>query len=59
MVDQDQNSNPVAEGHKSLWDQGIKIRQEVLGQQHVAQSLGNATPFSSAMQEYATEVGWG
>jgi 4-carboxymuconolactone decarboxylase len=59
MVDQDQKSNAVTEGHQAFWDQGIKIRQEVLGPQHVAQSLSNATPFSKAMQEYATEVGWG
>ncbi|RVX68315.1 hypothetical protein B0A52_07318 [Exophiala mesophila] len=37
------SSNKVAEAHKTLWDQGIEIRKQVVGPEH----------------ELVTEVGWG
>jgi 4-carboxymuconolactone decarboxylase len=59
MEGQDNKPTKVADAHQILWDQGLTIRREVVGQQHVERSLSNATSFSMPMQEYATEIGWG
>jgi 4-carboxymuconolactone decarboxylase len=59
MASPDPKTDKTTDAHQTLWDQGIKIRQEVVGPQHVERSLANSTPFSKSMQEYATEVGWG
>ena len=44
---------------KALFDEGIKVRSDVTGSEHVARSWNNAPDFSRPMQELATEVGWG
>ncbi|KAK5193119.1 hypothetical protein LTR99_001775 [Exophiala xenobiotica] len=50
----------VAEAHKTLYDQGIPIRTDVTGPQHVQRSLqNNSSDFARPMQELATEWGWG
>lgn len=57
MASQD---DKVAEAHKTLYDQGLKIRSEVTGVEHVQRSLQNgSSDFARPMQELATEVGWG
>ncbi|EXJ79917.1 4-carboxymuconolactone decarboxylase [Capronia epimyces CBS 606.96] len=50
----------VAEAHKTLYDQGLAVRTDVTGADHVHRSLQNgSSDFARPMQELATEVGWG
>ena len=42
-----------------LYDKGMKIRREVLGDAHVDRSLANADEFSAVIQDYVTRIGWG
>lgn len=54
------NNDKVAEAHKTLYEQGIQVRTEVTGAEHVQRSLQNgSSDFARPMQELATEVGWG
>ncbi|KIV91185.1 4-carboxymuconolactone decarboxylase [Exophiala mesophila] len=53
------SSDKVAEAHKTLWDQGIEIRKQVVGPEHVSRSVDNMSDFSRPLQELVTEVGWG
>ncbi|RMD42516.1 hypothetical protein DV735_g2630, partial [Chaetothyriales sp. CBS 134920] len=53
----DQN---VQEAHRILFEHGLKIRREVVGNEYVDKSLKNgASDFAKPMQEMTTEVGWG
>ena len=50
----------VADAHKTLYEEGLKIRNQVAGAEHVQRSLQNgSSDFARPMQELATEVGWG
>lgn len=42
-------------------ERGMKLRREVLGDEHVGRSLARATvdPFLRPVQDMATEFGWG
>jgi 4-carboxymuconolactone decarboxylase len=40
-------------------EDGLRLRQEVLGGEHVRRSLEQASAFSRPMQELATEYCWG
>lgn len=40
-------------------DVGLQTRREVLGDEHVDRSLGQATEFARPMQELVTEYCWG
>jgi len=42
-----------------LFDQGLQIRKEWLGNAYVEKSIQGADEFALAMQEFATEVAWG
>ena len=42
-----------------LYENGLKVRKEVLGEEFVNRSLASATEFTSAMQELSTEYCWG
>ena len=54
------SDDQVAAAHKTLYDQGIPIRTDVTGPQHVQRSLqNNSSDFARPMQELATEWGWG
>jgi 4-carboxymuconolactone decarboxylase len=44
---------------KALFDKGLKIRREVVGDAYVDASLKNADDFSMPMQELVTEFCWG
>ena len=44
---------------ESLYEEGLRVRREVLGREHVDRSLANATDFTMAMQELTTEYCWG
>ncbi len=41
------------------FDEGMKVRREVLGPEHVERSLARATEFGRPMQELVTEYCWG
>lgn len=45
--------------NQKLFDKGLKVRMEVLGEAYVAASLKNADPFSLPMQELVTQYCWG
>lgn len=42
-----------------LFEKGLAVRKEVLGKEYVEKSIKGADDFALAMQEYATESGWG
>ena len=42
-----------------LFEKGLVVRKEVLGEKYVEESLGGADDFALAMQEFATETAWG
>lgn len=44
---------------KDLYEQGLKIRREVVGDAYVDQALNNADAFSMPMQELVTKYCWG
>src|SRR5262245_17712214 len=44
---------------ESTFDKGRKLREEVLGKEHVENSFKNTDEFSRPMQDLTTEVGWG
>lgn len=41
------------------YERGLQLRREVLGEDHVARSLENATPFAEPIQKLVTEYCWG
>ncbi|HET7137936.1 MAG TPA: carboxymuconolactone decarboxylase family protein [Gaiellaceae bacterium] len=43
----------------SHYDEGRRVRAEVLGEEHVERSLANATEFNRPIQELVTEYCWG
>lgn len=45
--------------NKELFDKGMKIRREVVGDVYVDASLKNADDFSLPMQELVTQYCWG
>ena len=42
-----------------LYERGLAVRRQVLGNNYVDTSLKNATPFSTDFQDFTTEVAWG
>jgi 4-carboxymuconolactone decarboxylase len=43
----------------ALWDKGLAIRREVLGDAHVDRSLAAVDDFNMPLQEYVTRYAWG
>ncbi len=41
------------------YEEGLKVRREVLGDEHVDRALENATEFTQPFQEYITRAAWG
>jgi 4-carboxymuconolactone decarboxylase len=41
------------------YEQGMKVRREVLGDAHVDRSLSRLTPFNEPFQEFITKYAWG
>ncbi len=41
------------------YDKGLITRKQVMGEDFVAQALGNATPFTQPIQEHITSKAWG
>lgn len=45
--------------NEKLFEQGLKVRREVLGAEYVDASLKNADEFTQPMQELVTQYCWG
>jgi 4-carboxymuconolactone decarboxylase len=45
--------------HKETFDEGMRVRREVLGAEHVDKSLAAVSDFSRPIQELVTEYCWG
>lgn len=43
----------------SLYERGLRVRREVLGNEHVERSLARATELDADFQRFVTEVAWG
>ncbi len=43
----------------STYDDGLKVRREVLGDAHVDRATGNATEFTTDFQDLITRYAWG
>ncbi|CAN5661475.1 4-carboxymuconolactone decarboxylase [soil metagenome] len=41
------------------YDEGMKVRRKVLGDEHVDRSLANQTAFDAGFQRFITETAWG
>jgi 4-carboxymuconolactone decarboxylase len=39
-------------------DEGMRVRREVLGDEHVDRALEQATPFTQPWQDFITETAW-
>lgn len=44
---------------KSLFDKGLKVRKEVLGEDYVNKSIAGADEFTRTMAEWSTAYCWG
>lgn len=44
---------------ESLFDRGLKVRKEVLGEDYVNRSIAGADEFTRTMAEWSTEYCWG
>lgn len=54
------SSDTVEAAHKTLFDEGLKIRYEVAGKTYVDKALANgSSDFARPMQELVTEACWG
>ncbi|GHF20715.1 4-carboxymuconolactone decarboxylase [Amycolatopsis deserti] len=42
-----------------LYDAGMRVRREVLGDAHVDRATANATEFTQKFQDYITRAAWG
>ena len=43
----------------SVYDDGMAVRREVLGDEYVDRALGRATPFTADLQDLITRYAWG
>ncbi|HTK11021.1 MAG TPA: 4-carboxymuconolactone decarboxylase [Ktedonobacteraceae bacterium] len=44
---------------ESRYDMGMKVRKEVLGNEHVERAQANVTSFDADFQRFITETAWG
>ena len=44
---------------ESDYDEGMKVRREVLGDEHVDHAIEQTTPMTAAFQEFITRYAWG
>ena len=42
-----------------LYDDGMTVRREVLGDAHVDRAVASTTPFTQPFQDYITRAAWG
>lgn len=43
----------------STYQNGIKVRKQVMGEAHVERSMGQVTPFTAPLQDWINEHAWG
>lgn len=43
----------------STYNRGMKVRREVLGDEHVDRSIGRTTEFTADFQDFITRYAWG
>jgi 4-carboxymuconolactone decarboxylase len=43
----------------SAYDRGMKVRREVLGDEHVDRAIGRTTEFTTDFQDFITRYAWG
>ena len=43
----------------STYDRGIRVRREVLGDEHVDAAIGRTTEFTADFQDFITRYAWG
>jgi 4-carboxymuconolactone decarboxylase len=43
----------------SIYDRGMKVRREVLGDEHVEGAIGGTTEFTADFQDFITRYAWG
>ncbi len=41
------------------WEQGMKVRRQVLGDEHVDRSIASTTELTAEFQDFITRVAWG
>jgi len=44
---------------RERYEQGLRVRREVLGEAHVERALANVTPLTEPFQELITRYAWG
>jgi 4-carboxymuconolactone decarboxylase len=49
----------MSDAHDPLYDAGMKVRREVLGDEHVDRAVAATTDFTAPFQEYITRSAWG
>ena len=47
------------DGDDSRFERGMRVRREVLGDEHVERALARQTDFDASFQRFITEVAWG
>src|SRR5919205_4067318 len=47
------------DGDESRFEQGMRVRREVLGDDHVERAQARQTDFDAGFQRFITEVAWG
>src|ERR687893_144697 len=45
--------------HRETFEEGLRLRGEVLGKEHVERSMASVSEFSRPIQEFVTEYCWG
>ena len=49
----------MADPKTDTYENGLKVRTEVMGEAHVKRSLDSATPFTQPLQDWIIEHAWG
>ena len=49
----------MADPKTDTYQNGLKVRTEVMGEAHVKRSLDSATPFTQPLQDWIIEHAWG
>lgn len=49
----------MADTKTDTYQNGLKVRTEVMGEAHVKRSLDSATPFTQPLQDWIIEYAWG
>lgn len=44
---------------RETYENGMRVRREVLGDDHVDRAIANTTPFTENFQEFITNYAWG